>query len=226
MRRIVFCAGVALLAGCAAVGPFDSVNQGPYYVPANHVGEASLGGLRRVVVLPIYGGSVAPVETVAALDPVLVEALQHQNRFEIVCLSREESLRRFRVDGFSSAAALPHDLLKVLQEAFAADGVLFVDLTVFSAYRPLAIGLRSRLAAIQGGRLVWTFDEVFSAENPAVVNSARLHVLGTDGVGIPGDLSRSVLQSPGRFAGYAAAAMFATLPPVVAPPPPVKKAGR
>jgi hypothetical protein len=28
-----------------------------------------------------------------------------------------------------------------------------------------------------------------------------------------------VLQSPSRFAEYAAAAMFATLPPVLAPPP-------
>ena len=35
--------------------------------------------------------------------------------------------------------------------------------------------------------------------------------------GVPVDLTPGVLQSPVRFAGYAAAAMFATLPPVVAP---------
>jgi hypothetical protein len=34
---------------------------------------------------------------------------------------------------------------------------------------------------------------------------------------VPADLTGIVLQSPSRFAGYAAAEMFATLPPVVVP---------
>lgn len=210
-------AALALFGGCATPGPLDPVFTGPFFAPVNHAGEASLGGLRRVVLLPLWAGGLASPETLASLEPVIVAALQRENRFEVVTFSRAESLRRFRTAGFSSTSALPHGLLDALQEAFAADGVLFVDVTVFSPYRPLALGLRARLATIDGSRIVWTFDAVFSAENPAVVNAARRHVLESDGAGMPTDLSRGVLQSPGRFTGYAAAAMFATLPPVLPP---------
>jgi hypothetical protein len=203
-------------------GPFDPARTGPYFAPTNHAGQPDLGGLRRVVLLPVCGGTLAPQETVAALDPVFTAALQQENRFEVVALAREDCLRRFHAPEFSSAAALPHDFLAVLRTEFAADAVLFVDLTVFHAYRPLALGLRGKLAALDpaaGGRLVWTFDNVFSADDPAVANAARRHYLAGDRGGVPADLSPAALQSPARFAGYAAAAMFATLPPVVAPAP-------
>lgn len=207
----------ALLAGCAGTDILDPVHRGPFYVPNNHAGDASLGGIRRVVLLPICGGSLAPAESVAALDPVFHSALQGEKRFEVVTFSREECLRRFRVPELSSAAALPPGLLNQLREEFAADAVLFVDLTVFSGYRPLAIGLRAKLAAIDGSRLLWTFDNVFSADDPAVANGARRHYLTGDRGLVPMDLTPGVLQSPSRFAGYAAATMFATLPPVLAP---------
>ena len=191
------------------------------------MGEPSVGGARRVVLLPVHGGTLAPEESVAALDPVFVTALQRENRFEVVLLSREACLRKFRATEFSSSAALPRGFLEALRQEFAADAVLFVDLTVFSAYHPLALGLRGKLVTLDpagAGRLVWTFDNVFSAANPAVVNSARRFFQDNDRGGVPADLSAGILQSPGRFAGYAAAAMFATLPPVVAPaPPPPRK---
>jgi len=207
-------------AGCMQPAFNDSARIGPFFVPANHTGEPSLGGLHRVVVLPVYGGALAPAESLAAFDPVFIAALQQENRFEIVALSREDCRRKFHADEFSSAAALPHDFLATLRREFAADAVLFVDVTVFRAYRPIALGLRGKLATLDGTRLVWTFDNVFSADDPAVANSARQHYLGSDRGGVPADLSPGVLQSPTRFAGYAAAAMFATLPPVQAPKSP------
>jgi len=220
---VVAVACAALLGGCADVAFVDPLRQGPFFAPTNQAGEPSLGGLRRVVVLPVYCGALAPAETAAAFDPVFVAALQHENRFEVVTLPREECLRKFRAAEFSSAEALPHGFLGALREEFAADGVLFVDLTVFSAYRPLAIGLRGKLASIDGARLVWTFDNVFSADDPAVANSARRHFRSSDRGGVPADLGQGVLQSPARFASYAAAAMFATLPPVLPPAPGAKR---
>ena len=210
-------AQLILFAGCMTPGPFDSARQGPFFQPANHVGEASLGGMRRVVLLPVCGGKLAPIETVTALDPVIAAALQQQHRFEIVPLSREQCRRRFHTEEFSSVAALPHDFLGILQREFAADGVIFIDITVFQPYRPIALGLRAKLATLDGtARLVWSFDNVFSADDPTVANSARAHFLDSDRGGVMADLSPGVLQSPVRFAGYAADAMFATLPPVVA----------
>ncbi len=211
-------------SGCATPAFNDPVHVGPFFFPVNFHGEPSLGGVRRVVLLPVYGGTLAPQETVATFDPVFAAALQRQNRFEIVSLSREDCMRRFRSAEFSSAAALPRDFLSSLRRDYGADAVLFVDLTVFRPYRPLAIGLRAKLATIEAPRLIWSFDDAFSAADPAVANSARRHFLKTDRGDVPADLSPAVLQSPTQFADYAAATMFATLPPIVAPAPVVKSA--
>jgi hypothetical protein len=158
------------------------------------------------------------LETAVALDAVIVAALQGENRFEVVPFPRQEVQRRYHRVELSSASALPHGLLGQLREDLAVDAVLFVDLTVFSAYRPLRIGLRAKLAATEGSRLIWSFDDTFAADDPAVANSARRHVLTGDRSAVPVDLSPGVLQSPARFAEYAAATMFSTLPPVIARP--------
>lgn len=212
----VVAAGAALLSGCMHPGPNDPARLGPFYRPANVSAEPSLGGIRRVVLLPIWAGDLAPVETLDALDPVVGAALQQESRFEVVTLSREESLRRFRAEAFSSAGSLPHDFFGRLKRDFAADAVLFVDLTVFRGYRPLALGLRAKLATIDGARLVWAFDNVFSSDDPAVANAARHFFLESDQRNVPADFTPAVLQSPSRFATYAAATMFSTLPPVAA----------
>lgn len=210
-------AALTLGGGCSTPAYNDPVRAGPFFVPVNVLAEPTLGGIRRVVVLPVSEGTVAAGESAAELDAVVVAALQEQNRFEVVTLSREQCRRRFQLGSLSSTAALPADLLPALKREFAADAVLFVDLTVFRAYRPLALGLRGKLAVIDGTRIVWTFDNVFSADDPAVANAARHHFLQGDRAGVPADLTPAVLQSPAKFAAYAAAAMFATLPPVNAP---------
>ena len=46
------------------------------------------------------------------------------------------------VEALSSAAALPADFLAVARRDFAADAVLFVDVTTFHAYPPLRLGVR------------------------------------------------------------------------------------
>ncbi len=212
--------GLSIFSGCMHPGPYDTARVGPLYTPMNHSGEANLGEIRRVVLMPIWAGSTASAETAAGFDPVLVTALQASQRFEVVTLSREDCLRRFRAEAYSSAGALPHDLMVTLQREFAADAVLFVDLTVFSAHRPLAMGLRAKLAGFDDSRLIWVFDNVFSADNAAVANSVRNHFLDADRR-VPADLTHSALQSPSRFAAYATTAMFATLPPVVIRPTPI-----
>lgn len=218
LPSFLLAAGFLLLAGCQHADLFDPARHGPFYTPRNHVGEFSLGTIRRVVLLPVHGGPLAAGETVAALDNSVAVALQQENRFEVVRLSRTECLQKFGARDLASSAALPRGLLARLQEDYAADAVMFVDLTAFSPYRPLTVGFRAKLASIDGTRLVWTFDDVFSSEDPAVVNSVRRHYRTSDRGGVPVDLSPGVLQAPTRFAGYAAATMFSTLPPVYGGP--------
>ena len=206
---------LALAAGCSTPAFSDSSRAGSYFAPVNHAGDPVLpAGLRRVVLLPLAGGSVAPAASLAALDPVVAAALQHQNRFEVVALTRDDCLRLFSAEEFSSVEALPANFMTVLRREYAADAVLFVDVTVFHAYRPLALGLRAKLATLHDVRLAWTFDNLFSASDPAVANGARHHYQEAGRHDVPADLSQAALQSPSEFAAYAADAMFGTLPPV------------
>jgi hypothetical protein len=216
-RAAAILAGVAVLAGCAHPPRTDSSRIGPFFTPANFVGDPHLGSIRRVVLLPVWAGPHVSPESAAALDEVFALALQKEKRFEVVQFTREQARRRYRVEALSSAGVMPHDLFATLQREFEADAVLFVDLTALEAYKPLALALRSKLAAIDGSRLVWSFDNVFSAEDPALANSARRFFLDRE-TGVPADLTLSVLQSPRQLATYAAAAMFSTLPPVAPAP--------
>lgn len=215
-RILLLGAALAGLTGCVQ-GPAldDRARLGPFFVPRNFAGEPMLpAALHRVLVLPVSAGELAPAETAVTLDAAIVAALQQQQRFEIVVLGREEALRRFGAREFSSVSALPHGFLEKCRDYYGCEGVLFVDLTVYHPYRPQALGFRAKLALIQDVRLIWNFDETFSAENPAVVNSVRRYYYRDDTrSGPPVDFSASALQSPGRFAAYAADAMFSTLPP-------------
>lgn len=224
-RFVLIAASVLSLGGCLIPSENDPARIGPFYRPTNYTGEAQLPAtLRRVVLLPISGGNIAPAESAASLQRVFLAELQKQNRFEVVILTREECQNRFRAEELSSTAALPADFVGVLQREYAADGVLFVDLTVYQAYRPLAIGVRSKLATVgEEVRLLWTFDNVFSATDPGVANAARNHFLETDRRGVPADFTQSVLQSPSRFASYVAATTFRTLPRVYAAPAATRK---
>jgi hypothetical protein len=203
------------LAGCQSAREefMDEAMQRPYFRPANHQGESNLpASLRRVVVLPVYGDRLAGPEAVQALDEVIFRALQKTARFEVVVLTREECLRRFRQPAFSSTGVLPHDFLPEIGRVYAAEAVLFVDLTVYEPYRPLAVGYRAKLATVDDVRILWTFDESFSSSNQAVLNSARRHSRQAGPGPAPVDMSIGTLQSPRRFAAYAADAMFESLP--------------
>jgi hypothetical protein len=209
-------AGLLLAAGCAStrVALRDDMEGKQYFRPTNFKGEAQLpADVRRVILLPVCGGTIVPPETAETLEEVFATELQKQKRFEVVRFSRTECQQRFGFPEFSSTAALPHDFLSTLGREFAADAVLFVDLTSYQAYRPLALGVRAKLATIEQTRLLWTFDEIFSADDPAVSNSVRHYYGAADPSGMPLDTAKGALQSPSKFAAYVAAATFNTLPP-------------
>lgn len=213
--RFCFAAIVlALLAGCMEPAINDPVRVGPFFQPKNVAHDPTLGGIRRVVLLPVYGGQAVEEDTVGTLDPIFRQALQQQNRFEIVTLSREDCELRFGKTAIGSTTALPHDFFAKLKSAYAADAVMFVDITVYHAYHPLALGIRSKLASIDSMRVIWTFDNVYSTDNPLVAAGARHYFMESEHQGVPGDLTPAILESPGRFATYAAFTTFATLPPV------------
>jgi len=212
--------GVVLLlavAGCASSGDAFSPKakkESKYFTPTNFTGDTRLPvNLHRVVLVPVYGGKIVPPETASSLEEIFATELQKQLRFEVVRFSRSDSLRKFGAPEFSSVGALPHDFLAALGREYAADAVLFVDVTSYRGYRPLVLGVRAKLATVEQTRLLWSFDEIFAADDPAVGASVRHYYGVADPSGIPIDARHGGLQSPAKFAGYVAAATFNTLPP-------------
>lgn len=200
-------------AGCEMAPELnDPVRFGPYYTPKNYSGEAKLpADLRRVLVLPVSVGTLAPEETATSLDAIVAAALQRQQRFEVVSLARMESLRLFGEREFASTGALPHGFIEQLLRRYAVDAVVFTDITVYNPIRPQSLGLRSKLVTVRDVRVVWSFDEIVSGADPAVANLARREALKGKGME-PIDRSPATLLSPSRFAAFAADAMFRTLP--------------
>lgn len=214
-----FFAGMVLLllVGCQSWRDdlMDDAQKKQFYRPTNFNGEKQLpASLRRVLVLPVYGGQVVAAETSQVLDEILVSALQKKARFEVVSVGRDEIQRRFSQPEFSSAALLPHGFLDELGRAHGAEAVLFVDITLYTPYSSLAVGFRAKLVSVTDVRLIWTFDDAFSTSDPTVVNSVQ-RAGRKEGAAarVPADMTVGTFQSPRRFAAYAADTMFETLPP-------------
>jgi len=204
------------LAGCSILPKIDGSLNGPFYTPTNVKAIAKIPAeVRRVVVLPVYGGPALTEETLLKLDSVCQSELVRTARFEVVPLSRDDLAKIIGSRQISSVEKLPAilvDKLFNIYNSYGADAVLFIDVTAYSPYPPLLLGLRTKLARVTDGEIIWATDNIFAAAEPAVANSARRHAegLGTDHGRT--DLSRTVLQNPQRFAGYVAAATFLTLP--------------
>jgi hypothetical protein len=172
--------------------------------------------VRRVVVLPVSGGPTLTEETLLSLDEVCQSELNRTGRFEVVPLTRDALAAIAGVRQISSVEKLPVVLIEKLlniYNSYGADAILFIDVTTYSPYPPLKLGLRTKLARVSDGEIIWAADNVFNAAEVPVANSARHHAeaLGTDRGKT--DLSHTILQNTQRFAGYAAAATFLTLPP-------------
>jgi hypothetical protein len=211
---LVLLAAALGAAGCSThPAPTDPARRGPFFTPRNFVGEVRLpASIRRVALLPIHGGEIAPPEGVEPLDPVFSSALERQMRFEVVLVSRDECMKSFGTPDVASVAALPREILADLGRKYGADAIMFVDLTAYQPYRPLTLGIRAKLAMVSDRRIVWSLDELFTTADPAVANSVRRYYVDNELGRMPFDLTPGALQSPSRFAAYAADATFRTLP--------------
>ncbi len=191
----------------------DTARSGPFFQARNFQAVAALPAqVRRVVVLPVADDGKLLESSLNTLDSVVMEALTKTQRFECVPVSRDDFFQFAKSRAVRSVDVLPYDFFPKLAAHFGAEAVLFVDITNYSPYAPLTIGIRAKLARLDDRSLLWSIDQTFSAADPSVANSARRHWIETQVLGSPTDLSQTVLQTPSRFASYAFSASFATLP--------------
>jgi len=185
-------------------------------------------GMRRLVMLPIY--SVRPIgEAQRDMDGIFRAELSKVVKYEIVQVPRQDMENLFRRDSFSSSEVIPPELIRVLLQKYAADAVLFTDFTLFRPYRPLAIGVRTKIVDLKTMDVIWMADGILDSAEPDVANSAmhfaerglRMSYVSPT---IPKGREREqasgnqiILQSPRLYAGYTAHEAFASLAPL--PPP-------
>lgn len=200
------------LAGCGTLTRDWDRKAGPGFRPQNYADAGPIPQrIRRVGILPLYSEQWRPSD-VAPLEAALAAELGKFARFEVLGISRRELDVRFDREAFVSAAALPGDFLPRLRQDFGTDAVLFLDLTHYSPYQPLAIGLRAKLVDAATGEMLWSFDSIFDAAQPDVAVAARRYHEQQSRPAHPMGNASGILQSPARFAKYVASAMFETLP--------------
>lgn len=205
-----------LCGGCAVLpaGLNDEVNRGPTYAPHNYFALPKIpAGVARVALLPVAAGNLTTEEVTAILDGALASSAVRTERFEVVTLGRSDCRALLGRSEFTLAEPLPATFLADLQQRTRADAVLMVELTHLKLYQPQSLGFRARLASCLDGSVFWSFDEVLSASDAAVRNSARREYFQQEHGNRPYDFSLAGLQSPSWFAGFVARQMFGTLPP-------------
>jgi len=220
IRFLVVAFLVTLLSGCSHIGIGKSKSDAPRetyrpkYVPKNVTSTTKLPiDVRRVVVLPIYWDRDANADFVTDLDVIMQLSLQRTGAFEVIPIPRTQMYKMFGVYQYSSVQILPDTLISSLVSTYAADAVMFIDLTVNRPYRPISLGLRVKLVKKDDLSIVWAVDALFDSSDPAVANAA-LDFSGKSTFNrYPVDSSGGILQSPRAFAGFVADALFKTLPP-------------
>lgn len=208
--RALSCALAIFPAGCATLKHHATTSAAP--PPQSYFSPPTPGEqLRRVALLPLHSETY-PEQYLRALDATFLAELSKRALFEVVPVSRAQMESLFGERHFSSTELLPADALKRLRDQCGVDSVLFTDLTHFSPYRPVSMGVRTKLIAVGTGQIRWAFDYIFDAGNSPVAEAAkRFQVtcsnehqpLATDG--------GSILLSPVRFAKYVASETYASL---------------
>jgi len=169
---------------------------------------------RRVAVLPIAPAADARdlPEGCEALAPVLMEQLVKTKKFEAVAVDASHLSQRTGRAAWTGNEVLPADFLGYLRREYDCDGVLFVELTTYRAYAPLAVGWRFKLVDARTGQVIWSADELFDAARPEIQRAASHFEAEKPVLSLGGTKDWAILTSPRTFGRYSAATLLDTLP--------------
>lgn len=169
--------------------------------------------LRRVAVLPLKPRvSDLEPEIRHRLEQALLLELGRSGLAEVLPVERGQLQKWTGRASWSPDEPLPPDLFEKLRRATEADAILFVELTAFRAYRPASVGWRLRLVDSRSGCTWWAADEIFNADDPAVVRAARQFERGCRWFADPHRDGWRTLQAPRELARLTVAWLLTTLP--------------
>jgi hypothetical protein len=200
-------------SGCRHADRDKIVQRATPHVPSNlHSVERFPGNFQRVIVLPCH---YFPEDELLLdyVDAVFRQELTKKRAFEPVFVSREELREMVGKTQLSPQGKLPENLLARLLSAHpGVDGVMFLEIFGYRAYKPLALGVRGKLVDLRSGDFIWALDETFDAGNASVIVAANEFQKREQVTTFSKHSHGSVLSSPRAFTKYVADAVFGTLP--------------
>lgn len=215
LRGFSFFVLIFVLGGCSKKERvFENQSSIPSYVPTNHAGIPVLpASVQRVVLLPAFWHQDSSAGFLDDLDLTLTDELNKTNLVEVVPVSRQELSNLFGKWQFATYDVFPSGFFNKLRVQYAADAVIFVDLTSYRAYKPINIGIRAKMVNTLSGESMWAFDTTFDAGDPSIAMGATRYATLRDSSPYPLDASSPILMSPRLFSRYVAFMTFSTLPP-------------
>lgn len=209
---ILFILIAACTFGCRRFEEDKIVAQADPFIPKNlYPIERLPPYFNRVVVLPcFYSDQDSPV--LNYVDEIFHQELSQERIFETLRLSPKQMKEQFGVERVASNHPLPENFLRRLEELTGANGVLFVDIDSYRAYRPMALGVRSKLVDLKTGEFMWAIDETFDSGHADVMASTKLFQNRSQVRALSLKTSGSVMHSPRIFTKYVAASCFSTMP--------------
>lgn len=204
---------LVLVSGCMSTPHEVDLRDVPAYVPENVYATSALPTqVRRVVLLPVVA-SGAGDSFAAQFQQLLGQELMRSAVAEVVVVSEQELRAVVGVPRVDAGEPLPSGFFEAVKAHFGAEAVLFAELSSYHPYRPMRLGVRARLVQVREQTTLWACDELFDTGDARVMAGARRweeRYRQRDLVPQPSD---AVLQSPRRFASYAAWELVRTLPP-------------
>jgi len=165
----------------------------------------------RVAVMPVYHKDPSS-DNLSYSDEIFLKEISTVGLFEVVPVSTTFCKDTFGKDRISSSDSLPESFFKTLVERFGANGVLFIDLHSFKPYRPITLGVRSKLVDLKSGEFMWAVDEVLDSGESSIMVSANSFQRTNHVNAISPKTNNSIIQSPRLFTKFAASLIFDTLP--------------
>ena len=170
---LTFLCLVMTFASCRKFEQEKVIREAEPFQPTNlYPIERLPASFTRVAVLPCHHSDPA-IPLLRYVDDVFHQELAKQRLFETVRVSPDRMKLLFGKRRVSSSEELPETFLIDLERATGANGVLFVDIDSYRAYRPLALGVRAKLVDLKSADFLWAIDETFDAGQAEVIVAAN-----------------------------------------------------
>ena len=214
MKAFTYCllSSILILSSCRKFKEEEVVAKAQPFKPTNIYPVERLPlHFTRVVLLPCFHPD-SDSTILKFCDQVFYQELAQERIFEIIQLSTSDLQDLFGYKRLPSTGRLPANFLKRIEDQTGANGVLFVDLDSYKPFRPMSLGVRSKLVDLKTGEFMWAIDETFDAGHASVIVGASQFQEISQVRALSDRTNGSVLHSPRNFTKYVASTIFSTLP--------------